>query len=211
MNDDARRHLDTYKAMDKFGDENAADFPAATPGGDTFADLKTLVGQAQASGAEQMGAIGEASQQAEIKAARREEMSDISRIARSMAYAFPGIDNQFRMPRNRNDADLLAGARAFFTESAANEADFIAYGLPATFRADLTTAADDFEASIGALDAAEADRAAATAEIENWIVQGMRVRRILDGIVKIKYANDVGQLAAWLQASHIERPPSPTP
>ena len=31
--------------------------------------------------------------------------------------------------------------------------------------------------------------------------------RILDGIVRIKYVNDVGKLAAWLSASHIEKAP----
>jgi hypothetical protein len=44
--------------------------------------------------------------------------------------------------------------------------------------------------------------------------RGMVARRILDGVVKNKYANDVGKLAAWLSASHIEKAPKksePTP
>jgi hypothetical protein len=38
---------------------------------------------------------------------------------------------------------------------------------------------------------------------------------ILDGIVKIKYANDPSKLAAWISASHVEKAPKqkdpPTP
>ena len=48
-----------------------------------------------------------------------------------------------------------------------------------------------------------------TSKLTDWIVQGMRAHRILDGIVRIKYANNVGKLAAWTTASHIERAPKP--
>jgi len=33
----------------------------------------------------------------------------------------------------------------------------------------------------------------------------MVIVRILDGIVRNKYANDPGKLAAWLSASHVEK------
>src|SRR5687767_11710828 len=104
-----------------------------------------------------------------------------------MEYAIDGISDLFKMPRNRNDADLLAGARAFATEAVAYQADFIAYGLPATFIADLTAAADDFEQSISDTAGAGLERTEATADIEDWVTQGMRFRSILNPIVKIKY------------------------
>ena len=47
--------------------------------------------------------------------------------------------------------------------------------------------------------------------IEDWVVHGMRARRILDGIVKTKFANNVGKLTAWLTASHIEKAPMKKP
>lgn len=37
--------------------------------------------------------------------------------------------------------------------------------------------------------------------------QGMIKVRILDGIVKNRYANDAGKLAAWISASHVEKAP----
>lgn len=43
---------------------------------------------------------------------------------------------------------------------------------------------------------------------------GMVAVRILDGVVKNKYDSDVGKLAAWISASHVEKAPKkkePTP
>ncbi len=46
-----------------------------------------------------------------------------------------------------------------------------------------------------------------TAEIGEGVQRGMVARRILDGIVRNVYRNDVGKLAAWTSPSHIEKPP----
>ncbi|HQZ83176.1 MAG TPA: hypothetical protein PLR83_08150 [Pyrinomonadaceae bacterium] len=55
----------------------------------------------------------------------------------------------------------------------------------------------------------------ANAEIGEAISRGMVARRILDGIVRNVYKNDVGKLAGWTSTSHIEKPPKksepPTP
>jgi len=39
------------------------------------------------------------------------------------------------------------------------------------------------------------------------IREGMVIVRILDGIVRNRYANDPGKLAAWISASHVEKAP----
>jgi hypothetical protein len=111
------------------------------------------------------------------------------------------------MPRNNNDQQMLAAARAFKVEAAPLNADFIAYGLPATFLTELQDAIDAFEASLAPAGAAIDAQVAATAEIDSAIRRGMIARRILNGVVKNKYRNNVGKLAAWVSASHIEKPP----
>lgn len=130
-----------------------------------------------------------------------------------MEYEFDGISNKFRMPRNRNDADLLNKGRAFFTESAPYDQDFQDYGLDKNFRAHLNTAADAFEATFSTTASATAEHVEATAKTGESIRLGMVAVRILDGVVKNKYANDVGKLAAWTSASHVEKAPTkkPTP
>ncbi len=60
-----------------------------------------------------------------------------------------------------------------------------------------------------------AEHVAATADTAAKIREGMIIVRVLDGIVKNKYANDPGKLAAWISASHVEKAPKkpvpPTP
>ncbi|MGE3465811.1 MAG: hypothetical protein AB7J13_02665 [Pyrinomonadaceae bacterium] len=49
----------------------------------------------------------------------------------------------------------------------------------------------------------------------NYVSNGEKKGRTVDGIVQNKYANDPGKLAAWLSAKHVEKAPKkkapPTP
>ena len=207
MNDSDRRRYEMQVRVDTLGVDNAADFTGLAT--TLFADLSTLVNDAQSKAAAQQSGLGEAAQQHEVKDTCREnlrdEMSDISRTSKSMEYAFDGISNKFRFQRNMSDAELLAKARAFHTESLDYNADFIAYGLSFGFRAALNNAADAFEASFSSTASATAEHVAATADISAKIRQGMIIVRTLDGIVKNIYANNPGKLAAWLSASHVQK------
>ncbi len=107
-----------------------------------------------------------------------------------------------------------SSAGAFHTELLPYDADFVAYGLSATFRADLNATADAFEASFSNTASATAEHVEATADTAAKVRQGMVIVRVLDGIVKNRYANDPGKLAAWISASHVEKAPkkrTPTP
>ena len=110
------------------------------------------------------------------------------------------------MPRGNNDAQLLAAARSFLTEATLHKADFIAYGMPEDFLEDLQADIEAFEAALGMTSSATDSHVEATAAIDEAIRNGMIIVRILNGIVKNVFRNDVGKLAAWLSASHIERP-----
>ncbi len=96
----------------------------------------------------------------------------------------------------------MALARAFLTESLAYNADFIAYGLNANFRLALDEEANAFEASFAAAATAKAEQVAAT------IREGMIDVRVLDPVVRNKYADNPGKLAAWVSASHVQAVPS---
>lgn len=216
MNDSDRRRYEMLVRVKQFGIDNAGDFTGIAT--TKFSEIGTVVDVTEAKSAAQQSGFSEAAQQFEVKDTARENlrdmMSDIARTARSMEYDFDGISDKFRFQRNMSDAEVLARARAFHTESATYNADFIAYGLAATFRADLNSAADAFEASFAATASATAEHVAATADTAAKIREGMIAVRVLDGIVQNKYANDPGKLAAWLSAKHVEKAPkkqTPTP
>ena len=202
--------------VNQFGIDNSADFTGIATA--KFTELGVIVGEIESESAAQQSGFGEAAQQFEVKDSSREnlrdEMADISRTAKSMEYAFDGISDKFRFQRNLPDANMLAKARAFETETVDYKTDFIAYGLSDTFIADLTAAANAFGASFSNTASATAEHVAATADASAKVRQGMIIVRILDGIVKNKYANNPGKLAAWLSASHVEKAPKkkdPTP
>ena len=211
MTDEQREILNTLIRINQFGIDESGFFTGIAT--TTFAEVGTIVDSVQAKGGEQASAIGDSGEQFGLKGIKREVLrnyvSVTSRTSKSMRYAFPGIEEQFKMPRNRNDADILSAARAFISNGLPLKADFAAFGLADNWFNDMTTAADAFDASYGPAASAQADRAEATADLGDWVVQGMRARRVLMGIVKNVFANNVGKLAAWLQASHIERPPKP--
>lgn len=211
MTDEERRRLETFIRIRQFGTDNAADFPAGSIGAVRFDEIGTVIGEVEQFAGDQAAGFGDARQGFATKETAREnlreEMSDIVQTARSMQYQFDGIEDKFKMPRNRNDQDLLATARAFHTESALYDSDFQAYGLDAKFRQDLQTAIDAFDNSMNPTGSAIDEQVAGTAEIGEAIRRGMIARRILEGVVKNKYRANTGKYAAWISASHIERPP----
>lgn len=215
MNDSDGRRVEMFIRVRQFGLDNAADFPSGSVGETQFSVISGVLDLTEQFAGEQAASRGDARQLFEVKDTAREnlrqDMYEISRTARSMEYQFAGIAAKFKMPINRSDQNLLAVARAFYTDSAQYDNDFQAYGLDKNFRADLQTAIDTFEQSMNPTGTAIDEQVAATSELSAAIRRGMVARRILEGVVKNKYRNNVGKLAAWLSASHIERAPKKAP
>ncbi|MEP7074448.1 MAG: hypothetical protein ABI878_01450 [Acidobacteriota bacterium] len=219
MNDRDRRRYEMLQRVNQFGLDNTTDFAPASVGALQFAVITARLAEADTKGAAQQAGFSQSKSTFDSKATIRgdllEDMGDISRTARSMEAAFDGIADLFRMPSNRTDQNVLASARAFFTNSEEHETDFIAYGMSASFRDDLNTTADNFETSFGPTGTATDAHVAATAEIAEAIRLGTAAVQILDGVVRNKYASNTGKLAAWVSASHVEKAPKkpkpPTP
>lgn len=215
MNDNDRRRLEMFVRVNKFGVDNAADFPTGTVAHTLFASLDTITAQVETDSTDQQSGFSEAAQQYEVKGTAREDLRDamgqISQTARSMEYAFDGIWNKFKWNRGLNDENLLAKARAFVIEATPYQTDFIAYGMPPTFITELTTLANALDASFTSTAGAVAEHVAATAASAASVSSGMDIVRQLTGIVKNKYFNNPGLLAAWVSASHVEKPPKKKP
>jgi hypothetical protein len=226
MDDQERRKFQMFTRVEAFGTAHNQDFAANSLGKQLFAQLSTMVGQLESHASSETSGRGLARQGTTTRSSAREELrSDleaISRTARAMADDVPGIGDKFRVPRNNNDQQLLAAARAFATDAAPLEAQFIAHELPADFLQDLQDDVAALEAAISGQSSGVGDHVAARAEIDATIDQGGVTVRKLDAIVRNKYANNPGALAEWQSASHTERapkrskassptPPSPTP
>jgi hypothetical protein len=203
-----------------FGAENAADFPAASIGGQGFANIAAAVADLETASGERAESQGESSQSTQRKANVREELREdlraIAMTARSIAVDTDSeIDEQFRLPRNNSDAELLATARGFALAAFPHEAEFVSFGLPVEFLTDLNADIIAYEEMITAGNAARSAGVAATAAIDEAIEKGMTALRRIEAVVRNKYSNNAEKLAAWTSAAHVERAPRapkpPTP
>lgn len=212
MTDKERTRIEAFIRIRQFGADNAPDFPAGSVGAVQFDAIGSVLDELEQYTSEQAQGVGDARQTTAAKATAREdlreELYDIVRTARAMQYQFDGIEDKFRMPVNRTDQNLLATARAFHAEALAYDQNFQDYGLPKLFRAELLAAIEAFDEALNPVGTAIDAQVAGTAQIGDAIRRGMVARRILEGVVKNRYRDNVGKLAAWLSASHIERPPA---
>lgn len=192
-----------------FFNDNLADLGGNAMLTAEFGTMQTELTTIEAAMAAQVAASGDAGQAFDVKRVNREDlrarMQPIARTARRMNAVIEGISDKYKMPYNQSDQSMLATARAWVTDLPGVQATFIDFGMPATFVADLDTAADAFEASIAPAADAEDDRVEATAEIDASDHTGMVALRTCDAIIRNIYANNPGKLAAWLSASHVER------
>lgn len=224
MNDTETRKHSRYVRVRGFGQGHANDFAPTSLGKQLFAALGVIITEIDGYAASEVSGIGDAREGTATRRQAREELradlEAIARTVRAMAADIPGIEDQFRVPHNQNDQQLLNAARAFAINAAPLAAQFIAHELPADFLEDLNADIAALETAIANQASGRGSHVSARAAIDDAIERADEVVRKLDAIVKNKYANNAPVLAEWLSASHTERaprrkkkpaPPSPTP
>ena len=211
MNDSQTKTFEMLRRVDGFGAEHAADFPAASLGGEKFAALGGVIDELEKQGtAQSAGGSGAKTSTGAKRAAReelREQMAAISETARAMESARPGIAASFRMPNTNGGQALSNAARAFVEAATPLKQEFIRHELPATFLEDLSAALNTFESAQSSQNQNTERRVTATAAIESVVERGRRLVRELNVIVNNKYRKDSATLAAWESASRVERLP----
>jgi len=222
MDDKERSCNEMFQRVEDFGTTRKADFPAGSLGLELFALVSAAIADfdkhssAQSSGASD-SRRGTATKDA-ARTALREDLEEISRTARAMAFEIEGLDVKFRLPRYLNDQKLLETARAFATDAVAFKEAFIRYEMAADFLEDLAADVADFEAASQSQNLGTENQVTAGVAVDTAREQGMNAVRRLDAVVRNKYRNDPETLAAWERARHIERAkrskkstPAPTP
>jgi hypothetical protein len=219
MNDSQTRKFDKFQRESVFMSDNAADFPLNTPGNKKAKELATLIIEIQTLDAAQTSGFDDKRQSHAVKDTAednlREDLEMINFAARAFADEVPGAEEKFRLPRSQNEQVLLAKARSFLADAAPLEAQFIECGLPADFLGDLQADITAFEQADASADSAAESHSAATGALADAFKRGMALTGKLESIVKIKYRDNAGKLAAFVVASHLERAPQkkkvPTP
>jgi hypothetical protein len=194
--------------MKGFRLEFPEDFPAGSDEAEQMDEIETVLGLIEHYGGDQSLGLGNVRFNYNAKGIARENLrellEDIEIAAQTLAYRVPGIDLIFRIPRNLPDAEMFALARSFAEQAAAYRAD-LSRRLPATFITDLEAAITAFENSLTPPESATDAKVEATAQLGEAVRRGMISRRILQGMMKIKYKNNPARMRAWQSASHLER------
>jgi len=212
MKDMERHQLTALSNVSDFGAQHPALFPPIQLAGELLATINSVVAELNSLAAAQVASTNTGLEDTEGRAAARialrHELEIINRTAHAIAVRKPGTETRFRLTRG-NDQELIALARTFATEATPLKDEFIHYGLPADFLDELNNDILDFEQAVATRQRNRASRTASTAGIEDALERGMDALKQLDGIMRNVLRNDVQMLAAWITASHVERPPRP--
>lgn len=225
MDDKERSCNEMFQRVEDFGTARTADFPPASLGHELFAIVSAAIADFDKHSAAQSSGASDARRSTNVKddarTALREDLDQMSRTTRAMAFEAKGLDEKFRLPRYLNDQKLLETARAFAADAVAYKDLFIRYEMPADFLEDLAADIAAFEAASQSQNTGMENQVAASAAVDTAREQGMNAVRRLDAVVRNKYRNDPATLAAWERARHIERrkraaketpaPPTPKP
>jgi hypothetical protein len=190
----------------EFGAAHRDRFAAASPAGQLFAavsraveQLSTYVGsQANGQNAWRGGATS--------KAAAREALSRaLDAVARTARVLDVPALSKFCVPSARNDHELAVAAGNFLRDLVPFKAQFVAYGLPKSFLADLQATLDAFERATQDRLAGRETSAAAAAGINTAMDGALAALARLDAIVANTMGEEPTLLAAWTAARRVTR------
>jgi hypothetical protein len=191
--------------------DNADDFPADSAVDKVTLLIRPKMAEALALDARLTQELGEKRAAQEAKDESRDLLIDLMRDFATGAIALsdviPGIAAQVRVPENRNYQSLIAAATSIHTVVAPHLDKFKDADLTNADHANLLTFRDNFTADRNAWESAAEEHAGAVGALDALFREMMALSRKRSALVKLKYRNNPGKLAAWTVASHLERPP----
>lgn len=147
-----------------------------------------------------------------------EAMDPVRTAARAADFDHPGIRSRYRFNYSMPHEALLAAGRAFVAngvaDSKAEESLLITYGAPIAWTTTVGNACDALEAAMSEQDSTAGAHVAANADVAAKAAELRAVKAQLRHLVKLITTGNPGAYAAWLTASHVEKPPkksTPTP
>lgn len=200
---------DAFQRIKKFQTDHAADFPAASTGGQQFAIVAAALPQAQSQAADQLSAKGDRGQatltKGQIHPDLHDQLKAISESAHTLAdLGTTGLDAKFRMPRSGGHGALLTSARQFLKDATPMKTQFLSVNMPADFLDTLTQTITNFDAATDDQTGGLEGQASSTVGLAGTNAAARKAMRALNTIVRNTYKNNPTVLAEWVIASHID-------
>ena len=207
-----RLNLDRYDSYIRIGqhDEENPLTPAIPRATELITELRTVAtGMAADSGLQDAGLTGlrgGSDERQQAFAILLGEMKAMNVIARGLDRAlFPGVAEQFRMPRSRSFGNIAARGQAFLANATGKEAIFTDRGLATGFLTAFAAKVTAAEAAVGTRNVGLLVRASGTAGATAKGRRGLAIVRELDAIMTVALRNNAGLLAACRTAKRVAR------
>ena len=211
MEDKERRKLERGERQVAYMTANAGDYAANSPGAKVAALMTADVALVKEFAAGKAGGASESSQHISSKQDDLDELKDLmkllDRAGDALADEFPGIENLFGLPRNRNQQSILAAAQAQYEASAKYETSLLEYDLPKNFRAGMLDLISGINAGGQAAEMSGNAGVGSTSGLKAALARLVLNSKKIDGINRNKLRSDPAKLGAWLTANHLERDP----
>jgi hypothetical protein len=113
----------------------------------------------------------------------------------------------FQLPRpGASNQAFLTAARGMLEKATAQKDLFVSRGMSATLLDDLTAALGEFERTLEATRAGRRDHVGASADLQAVTVEIAEQVRLLDGLVRYRFAGLPELMAAWASARNVLGP-----
>jgi hypothetical protein len=210
MEDSQRRQMDRSLRVNEFIIARPEAFPAGSHAAELKADYQAAVTEAEEQAARQDAATLDY-QEATVEKngainSLIEFMRGFNRTARSLNEQFPGLANQFGMPRYA-DQEVINRARAFVKAATPIVAEFIKLGMPVNCVTELETGITAVEAGETHQATALDNQTTATAALALALKHEAAIMREINVYIRNYFRKDPATLASWDAASKIESAP----
>ena len=139
--------------------------------------------------------------------ALRDDVDAIHKTMQAVAIDHPGIEPNFRLPKNRRlDQQMIRAGQEFIKYATPLKDEFVAHQLPANFLDRLRSEIEALQLAINAQAQSKSDRRAAVDTLVQAVDNAMIAVQRLDAIIPNTFGDDHEVMTAWDIARQVNKP-----
>ena len=177
-----------------------------------LARLEELLARAEVLAAQQRAGVvakrGSTEQRAAVRRALQSQLLRyLSAVGRVAARHNTELGAQFKLPATRaTNQAFLTLARGMLTKATEQKELLVSRGMSEKLLDDLAAAVTEFEQTLEATRAARREHVGASADLASVVSEISQQVRLLDGLVRYRFGDNVELMGAWASARNVEGP-----
>lgn len=200
-----RRCTEMFERVVSLRERFPVAFAEKSPAAAALAEVRAAKAAIDAQLIRYVGATDVPRHRAEHRLALVRALLSIVRTVRRISRDVPDVAQKFVMPEPRTDRSLLETAETFARDLGPLEQECLAFGMPATFIAELRATTDRFAWSVSRRRGARLEAAAARTAMADAFRRGFSAVMTLDVIVANANADNKVLQDTWKAARRVDR------